>query len=481
MPTPEKLSAIVMAAGKGTRLKSQTPKVLHSLFGKPLLGWVLDSLSDLAKTTPIDKTWVIVGHGREKVDQSLQCLDSALPAIHLQPSVIQEPQLGTGHAIQQVKASVTDLSGAVLVLSGDVPLLRTESLEMLVEKFIESDADLTLMAAHLENPTGYGRVIVDSASQQVQKIIEEKDANATEKLTTLVNTGIYCLRWESISPLLDKLSANNAQAELYLTDAIAHAVEDGLKVTWVHLEDPLEMCGINQRLDLSICHEILHQRALSELMQNGVTLLHPGSTLISPKAKIGADTVIYPGCTIESDVEIGQGCTIGPNTTMIGHVRVGNHTMVLQSFLRGAEVGNHCTIGPFAHLRDQAILKDNVRIGNFVEVKTTEIDANTNAAHLAYLGDASLGQDVNIGAGTIIANYDPIRDIKHRSVLEDGVKIGCNSVLVSPVNIRERSCVAAGSVITEDVAPWDLAIARQKQSSIPQWVKKVLGQPVAPK
>ena len=467
------VSAIVMAAGKGTRLKSKTPKVLHQLFGQPLLGWVLESLQSLSQSIKIRNTWVIVGHEREQVNRGLECMALSYPDIHLQTSVVQEPQLGTGHAVQQVKNAVSKISGPVLILSGDVPLLRTESLQSLIEQFDKSESDLTLMAAHLDSPAGYGRVLVDPESQQVQKIVEEKDASPVEKLVTLVNTGIYCIRWETIAPLLDKLSSNNAQGEFYLTDVIAHAVENGLKVTWTQLDDPLEMCGINQRLDLSICHEVLHQRAVANLMQQGVTFLHPGSTLISPKAKIAPDTVVYPGCVIDSDVVVGENCEIGPHTTLKGKIRIGDNCQVVQSYMSNTTVEDHCYIGPFAHLRDQSIISHHVRVGNFVEVKNATIGHHSAAAHLAYLGDVTLGVDVNIGAGTIVANFDPIRDLKHRSTLEDGSKIGCNSVIVSPVTVSERACVAAGSVITQDVESWDLAIARGRQSVIPGWVKKI--------
>lgn len=475
------VSAIVMAAGKGTRLKSETPKVLHALFGRPLLAWVLEGLSQ-AKLS-VQQTLVVVGHQKNQVNDILRQLAVDFTSVNLGASVTQEPQLGTGHAIQQVKAGCskdalkTLDATSVLILSGDVPLLTAQSLERLVDAHVSGACDLSLLVAHLDNPSGYGRVLMQPGTQpgekRVEKIVEEKDASPVEKLVMTVNTGIYCLNWKTISPLLDLLSANNAQGEFYLTDVIALAVERGLKVNAVHLDDALEMCGINHRLDLSLCHEILHQRTVARLMDNGVTVLQPASSMLSPQIQVGADTVIYPGCTMGGAITIGKGCEIGPQVTLTGPVHIGDNSRVLHSVIKNTVIGSRTSVGPFAHLRDGAVLSDEVRIGNFVEVKNTEIASGSNAAHLAYLGDATLGSGVNIGAGTIIANYDPIRKQKHHTVIENDVKIGCNSVLVSPVTVAEGACVAAGSVITHNVSPWSLAIARGRQQELADWVKKV--------
>jgi bifunctional UDP-N-acetylglucosamine pyrophosphorylase/glucosamine-1-phosphate N-acetyltransferase len=253
------------------------------------------------------------------------------------------------------------------------------------------------------------------------------------------------------------------------------AVQAGYRVGMAHLDDPDEMLGVNSRADLALCHEVLNRRSLNRLMAEGVTILHPSSTFIAPEVSIGPDSTVMPGCYLQGEVSIGKRCTIGPHTTMSGSVFIEDDVKVLQSSVRDAKVGSFTSIGPFAQLRDGVEISHHVNIGNFVEVKKSRIDHHTNAAHLTYLGDASLGTDVNIGAGTITANYDPIRDIKEQTIIEDGAKVGSNSVLVAPVTVGQNASVAAGSVITKDVEPWDLAIARGRQTAIPGWVKRTKG------
>lgn len=462
------LNAIVMAAGKGTRLKSALPKVLHPLFGKSLLARVLATLDRLE----VAETAVIVGHGR---DQVMAELDRLSFGFGMRP-VVQEPQLGTGHAVQQVKAQLTDWAdraGDVLILSGDVPLLEAGSLQALLNEHRARGNHLTLLGATLDQPFGYGRILMDG--EQVLRIVEEKDATPEERAVRTVNTGIYCLSWPTIAPLLDRLSNRNAQGEFYLTDVIALAVADGLRVGMACLLDSEEILGVNSRADLALVHDVLNRRVQQRLMAGGVTLLHPVSTMIGPEVAIGPDTTVLPGCYLAGDITIGRDCTIGPHTTMTGRVAIGDGVRVLQSVVRDSVIGDHCHVGPFAQLRDGVELRHHVHIGNFVEIKKTTIDHHTNAAHLAYLGDAVLGSEVNIGAGTITANYDPIRDVKEQTVLEDGVKIGSNSVLIAPVTVGAHASVAAGSVITRPVSPWSLAIARQRQSELPNWVKRVKG------
>lgn len=459
------INAIIMAGGKGTRLKSTHPKVLHKLFGVPLLGHVLQTLNQVSVTQAV----VITGHGREQVGEYLDTRKDAFPV----KTVVQEPQLGTGHAIQQVKAAddVT-VSGTAVILSGDVPLLTPETLAVFTASHEEGGFDLTLMVARLQNPTGYGRVLINKG--RVLKIVEEKDASDQEKLVDTVNAGIYALNWEVASPLLDELTSDNAQGEYYLTDLVGLAVKHNLKIGAFLLDDALEMCGINHRLDLAMAHEILNQRAQARLMENGVTILNPSSTMIGPGVTAGGDTVIYPGCFLEGEITLGAHCEIGPNTTLKGTVSVGDNTRVLQSWVTDSRIAGNSHVGPFAQLRDGADIAGHVKIGNFVEVKNARIDEESFVSHLSYIGDAELGKDVNMGAGSITANFDPIRNTKDKTIIEDGVKVGCNSVLVAPVTIGERSCVAAGSVVTKPVAPWDLAIARGRQTAIEGWVKKTV-------
>lgn len=459
------ISVIVMAAGKGTRLRSQVPKVLHRLFGKPLLQRVLENAACL----PVQQACVIVGHGREQVGEALGQWTLGFPV----RTVVQEPQLGTGHAVQQVKnADVLSGDETVLILSGDVPLLQPVSLEQLVLSHQRNGHDLSLLVTDLDNPHGYGRVLCD-VQGAVGRIVEEKDASADEKAVRTVNTGIYVLNWGKIAPLLDELSSNNAQGEFYLTDIVALAVAHGFIVRPVALGDPQEMLGVNSRADLARCHQVLNRRTCERLMAEGVTVLSPEATLVAPEVSIGADSVLYPGCVLEGDITIGADCAIGPNTTMFGQVRIADRVTVQHSVVRDTTIGEDCWVGPFAHLRDGVVLSHHIKIGNFVEVKNTTVDHHSNAAHLSYLGDAELGVDVNIGAGVITANYDPVRDLKERTIFADGVKVGCNSVLIAPVTVGEQASVAAGSVITKDVTPWSLAIARQRQSELVDWVKKV--------
>ena len=464
----EGFRAVILAAGKGTRLKSELPKVLHPLFGKPLLLRVLDTLNCLS----VKEACVIVGHGREQVAEALNAYEVACA---VRP-VVQEPQLGTGHALLQVRQKLADwtgYTGNVLILSGDVPLLEAATLQGLLDTHAAQRNDLTLLAATMSNPFGYGRVMTEGDS--VRRIVEQKDATEAEKLVQLINTGIYCLNWAKISPLLDQLSNNNAQGEFYLTDVIALAVQAGFRVGAAYLDDPDEVLGVNSRADLAQCHEVLSRRTLNRLMAEGVTIVHPASTLIAPEVSIGVDSTVLPGCYLQGNISIGKRCVIGPHTTMSGAVTIEDEVKVMHSMVRDARIGSCTNIGPFAQLRDGVEISHHVNIGNFVEVKKTRIDHHTNAAHLAYLGDAALGAEVNIGAGTITANYDPIRDIKEQTVIEDGAKVGSNSVLVAPVTVGQNASVAAGSVITKNVQAWDLAIARGRQVEISGWVKRVKG------
>ena len=457
--------AIVMAAGKGTRLNSELPKVLHPLLGKTLLDRVLGTLTPLFPKT----VYVVVGHGKAQVTAEIARIQDAL-GFRITP-VTQETQSGTGHAVQQVKAAA-QLSGTVLILSGDTPLLRTETLLALTQRHAQSGNDLTLLTAHLENPYGYGRVVLKNGA--VQKVVEEKDATPDEKALKNVNTSIYCLNWETVAPLLDQLTPDNAQGELYLTDIVGLAVAQKLKVGVSELAHADEALGVNSRQDLARCTAALNTRTLDRLMSDGVTLIDPANTMIAPEAQIGPDTVVYPGCYIEGAVTIGKACTIGPQTTLLNTVRVGDETSVVHSCVRDAVIGSQSVIGPYAQLRDNAVIGDRVKIGNFVEVKNASIDENSFASHLAYVGDARIGKDVNLGAGTITANFNALTGEKHQTVVEDHAKTGSNAVLVAPVTIGHHAFVAAGSVITKNVPPYALAITRPRQAEIIDWVKKQL-------
>lgn len=461
---------VVLAAGKGTRLKSDLPKVLHPVLGKPMLQRVLESLAPLG----LEKVIIVIGHQAQRVEAMVGELTLPFPVAF----VVQEPQLGTGHAVMQVEPVLPRQSDVdVLVTCGDMPLIPTERYQTLLSRHAGSQAAVSLVSVALPDPTGYGRIIRENG--EFRRIVEEKDASPEEKRIAWVNAGIYVGHWPIIAEKLTQLNQNNAQGEFYFTDVMGLLAQQSGQggVAVVEWPEPDEVLGINSRQHLAQAGEILSRWTCNRLMEEGVSIVNPASQTLAPEVSIGPDTVIQPGCVLEGSVTIGHHGDIGPNTTMRGTIQVGNHCRVVSSMLeRAVTVGDHSYIGPFAHLRDNAVIGQQVRIGNFVEVKETRFGSRSNAAHLCYLGDAVVGDDVNMGAGSIIANYDPILDVKHQTVIEDGVKVGCNSVLISPVILGKQSSVAAGSVITKDVQPQDLAIARCRQSAIEQWVAKKLTQ-----
>lgn len=419
------IKAVILAAGKGTRMKSNTPKVLHQIFGKPLLGYVLDNVKNIT-----NEAFVIVGHHAEEVTEFVEKNYSAAK------TVLQSPQLGTGHAVSMVCPSLDNFDGQVIILCGDTPLITEKTLTEFIEYHNSNNSDLTVMSTIFENPTNYGRIIREN-NNSLKCIVEEKDATPEQKAVKEVNAGIYCLNWSKIKPAFSQLTSNNAQGEYYLTDIIAWGKKNSLNVNAYILENSDEIYGINSRLNLAEATRIMNERKLHNLMVEGVTIVDPSSTWISEDTKIGADTIIYPSTYIE-----------GKN-----------------------KIGKNCKIGPCAHLRGDVEIDDNCKIGNFVEVKKAKIGHNTNAGHLSYIGDSEFGSHINIGAGTITANYDPISKKKSKTVLKDNVKIGSNTVLVAPVEIGEGTNVGAGSVITKNIGEWALAITRAPLRIIEGWVK----------
>ncbi len=422
------IKSIILAAGKGTRMKSETPKVLHTIFDKTLVGYVIEAVN---KTGLVDENFVIVGHQAERVEEFIKNnYDNA-------KTVLQSPQLGTGHAVSMVLPYLNDFEGEVIILCGDTPLVTEETLKEFIEAHHSKNSDLTVMSAIFENPTNYGRII-RNADGSLNSIVEEKDANAEQKTVKEINAGIYCLNWAKIKPAFGQLKSNNAQGEYYLTDIIKWANEQNLKVDAYILKNNEEIFGINSKAHLAEASRMLNQRTIKKHLENGVTIVDPNTTWISPETEIEADTIIYPSCYIN-----------GKN-----------------------KIGKNCKIGPFAHLRGDVILEDNVKIGNFVEVKKTTIKSHTNACHLSYLGDSEIGSGVNIGAGTITANYNPLTKVKSKTIIKDNVKIGSNSVIVAPVTIEEGANVGAVGVITKNVPAWALAITRAPLKVLENWVKR---------
>lgn len=424
------IKSIILAAGKGTRMKSDTPKVLHTIFDKTLVGYVIDAVNN---TGLADENFVIVGHQAERVEEYInKNYDNA-------KCVLQSPQLGTGHAVSMALPYLKDFDGEVIILCGDTPLITSETIKEFVEYHRKNKSDLTVMSAIFENPTNYGRIIRNQDSS-LNSIVEEKDATPEQKAVKEINAGIYCINWAKIKPAFNELTSNNAQGEYYLTDIIKWGNEKNLLVNAYTLKNNEEIFGINSKTHLAEATKMLNNKIVQKHLDNGVQIIDPATTWISPETEIGADTIIYPSCYIN-----------GKN-----------------------KIGKHCKIGPFAHLRGDVVLEDYVKIGNFVEVKKTTIKSHTNACHLTYLGDSEIGSNVNIGAGTITANYNPLTKVKSKTIIKDNVKIGSNSVLVAPVTIEEGANVGAVGVITKNIPEWSLAITRSPLKLIEGWVKKHL-------
>jgi bifunctional UDP-N-acetylglucosamine pyrophosphorylase / glucosamine-1-phosphate N-acetyltransferase len=444
------LAVAVLAAGKGTRMKSALPKVLQPLAGATLVERVLASCGRLSP----ERRLLIVGHQAERVESSL----AEQPGLEF---VLQQPQNGTGHAVQQLLQPLEGFSGDLLVLNGDVPLLRPETLELLLEQHRSRHAAVTLLTARLADPSGYGRVFADDQGR-VERIVEHRDCSAAQRQNTLINAGIYCFNWPRLAAVLPQLRSENDQGELYLTDTVA------LLQPAMHLEvaDAAEINGINDRLQLAQCEAVLQQRLREHWMREGVTFTDPASCTLSDGTRFGSDVVVEPQCHFRGAVSIGEGCHIGPGC-LIQDATVGERVEIVQSVVREASVAADCAIGPFAHLRPGAELAEGCRVGNFVEVKKSSLAAGCKVNHLSYIGDADLGENVNVGAGTITANYDGVN--KHRTVIGAGSKTGANSVLVAPITLGTNVTVGAGSTLTKDVPNGALALGRARQLVREDW------------
>ena len=447
------LAVAVLAAGKGTRMKSALPKVLQPLAGATLVERVLASARHLKP----ERRLLIVGHQAERVEQQLGSSGEL-------EFVLQQPQNGTGHAVQQLLPVLDHFDGELLVLNGDVPLLRAETVEALVQRHRSSNADVTLLTARLDDPTGYGRVFADEQGR-VSAIVEHRDCSEQQRSNNLTNAGIYCFNWAKLAAVLPQLSTDNDQGELYLTDTVE------MLTNAMHFEvaDPDEVNGINNRKQLAQCEAMLQQRLRDYWMDQGVTFIDPSSCTLSEHCRFGRDVLIEPQTHIRGHCQIGDNCRLGPGS-LIEDATLGTSVEVVHSVVRGAVVGDAVSIGPFAHLRPAAEIGRGCRIGNFVEVKKSRLGDGSKVNHLSYIGDAELGEQVNVGAGTITANYDGVR--KHRTVVGDYSKTGANSVLVAPVTIGSKVTIGAGSTITKDVPDGALAIGRSKQMTKEGWADR---------
>jgi len=436
-------------------MKSALPKVLHPLGSKTLVRRVLESVADLSPTRRI----VIVGYESDQVRQTLTS-ESQNDAIALE-FVEQTEQLGTGHAVQQLIPSLKDFDGDLLVLNGDVPLLRSETLQQMLETHRSQNNAATILTAQLPNPQGYGRVFCDS-NNVVTQIVEDRDCSTAQRQNRRINAGVYCFRWSALAEVLPNLSDDNDQKEYYLTDVIAMMQP----VMAVDVQDPEEILGINNRKQLSAAYGVLQERIKDQWMMAGVTIRDPDSVTIDDTVTIAQDVLIEPQTHLRGQTAIATGAVLGPGS-LIENSTIGENVSVRYSVISDSEVQASSRIGPYAHLRGHAHIGTGCRVGNFVEVKKSTLGDRTNAAHLSYLGDATLGTKVNVGAGTITANYDGVN--KHPTVLGDGTKTGANSTLVAPITLGSSVTIAAGSVITDDVQDESLVIARSRQIVKPGW------------
>ena len=446
---------VVLAAGKGTRMKSGLPKVLHRAAGLPLIEHVLRAAASLQPSSVV----LIVGHQAEVLKEALgERLGLSF--------ALQEPQLGTGHALLQAAPALQGASGTVVLLSGDVPLLRAETLERLRAVHEQSGAAATVLTAVVDEPHGYGRIVREGG--RIAAIVEHKDATDAERGIREINSGIYAF---DLAPLFDALRAigsSNAQGEYYLPDLVKIYRSRGLTVETVVLDDAREILGVNSRKELAEVTEVLRTTKNETLMAEGVTIVDPATTYIGADVSVGADTIIHPGVYLEGRTRIGSGCEIHSgvrivDSTIDDGVLINNFCVITES-----HVASGAKLGPFAHIRPQSDIGEQAHVGNFVELKKTSLGRGAKANHLAYLGDATIGERVNVGAGTITCNYDGVH--KHPTVIEDGAFIGSDTQLIAPVRVGKGAYVAAGSSITEDVPADALAIARGKQVNKEGWV-----------
>ncbi|MCD9026266.1 bifunctional UDP-N-acetylglucosamine diphosphorylase/glucosamine-1-phosphate N-acetyltransferase GlmU [Cohnella sp. NL03-T5] len=451
-----KKMAIVLAAGQGKRMKSKLYKVLHPVCGKPMVSHVLEAV----RGASCERSIVIVGHGADAVQSVLgQSVEYAL----------QAEQLGTGHAVMQAKSMLAQEDGVTVVICGDTPLVRKETVEAMIALHLQQGAAATVLTAELNEPSGYGR-IVRGANNGVLRIVEHKDCSPEELAIKEINTGTYCFDNRKLFQTLDKVTNNNAQGEYYLTDVIGILQSEGNSIVACLVEDPSEAIGVNDKVALGEAERLMRRRINAGHQLNGVTLIDAEHTYIEADVTIGADTTVYPGSLLRGRTSIGSDCVIGPSTELSDTI-VGNGSTIRQTVAEGAEVGEECNVGPFAFLRPGTKLGRQVKVGDFVEIKNTVIGEHSKVPHLSYVGDAVVGSNVNIGCGAITANYDGYN--KSKTEIGDNVFVGSNANLIAPLTVGNGAYIVAGSTITHNVADNDMAIARERQVNKPGYAEKL--------
>jgi bifunctional UDP-N-acetylglucosamine pyrophosphorylase / glucosamine-1-phosphate N-acetyltransferase len=434
------ISAVILAAGQGTRMRSNLPKVLHLLLGRPMAWYALEAVRQVTGTMPI----MVIGHGADEVRQRLG---------EQAEYVLQEPQLGTGHAVMQAEPVLRGKRNLVLVTYADMPLVRAETLGRLVAVAETQPGPISMLTVMAEDARGFGRILRD-ANGQVSGIVEEAQATAEQLKIQELNPGVYCFRSDWLWETLRRIPLS-PKGEYYLTDLVGMAVADGRAVQTLCVEDPGEMIGINTRIHLAEAEVLLRQRINREWMLAGVTMIEPASTYIEPGVRLGQDSILWPDTYLRGDTQIGEGCVIGPNT-IIRDTKVGDRCTLLESVLEGAVLEDDVDMGPYCHLRKGAHLSKGVHMGNFGEVKNSTLGPGAKMGHFSYLGDATVGAEVNIGAGTITCNYDGIH--KYPTEIGEGAFIGSDTMLVAPVKIGEGAKTGAGAVVTKDIPPHSLAV-----------------------
>jgi len=440
-------------------MKSDLVKVLHPLLGVPMLSYPVElSLNDIKS----EKTILVVGHQADKIKEKFR--DSR---IHF---VIQEEQLGTGHAVLQALPFLQSFNGTVLILCGDVPLVKMETLRSFIDTFWRNESKLSVLTAVVENPSGYGRII-RGPTGWLERIVEEKDGSEEEKLIPEINTGIFSIKAPFLIDGLKEIGQENAQGEYYLTDLVEIGRKRGVRCSAHMVADPTEVMGINTRADLAVANEVLRQEKVVDLMLSGVTVIDPKTAYVDKTVEIGKDTTVHPNCVLQGKTKIGERCVIESNARIVDSL-IGNEVLVRSnSVITESKIDDGASIGPFAHLRPLTEIKTKAKIGNFVEVKKSVIGKGTKANHLTYIGDSLVGEEVNVGAGTIVCNYDGFE--KHQTIIGDRVFVGSNVELVAPVKVGSRSSIGAGTTVTKDVPEGALAISRVRQKNIKGWSKKL--------